>query len=219
MRSPLPFLMVTLVLDAMGIGMVYPVMPELLADIGHEDIADAALWGGVLATVYAVMQFLCAPVLGALSDRYGRRPVLLGSLAVMAVDHAVTALAGSMAVLVALRIIAGVTAATHATCNAALADVTPPERRAQAFGLLGAAFMGGFILGPVIGGALGEWGPRAPFWAAAGLAAANFAFGWWAFPETAAKGVRRPFEWARANPLGAFRSVGRLQDAQGCTRW
>jgi DHA1 family tetracycline resistance protein-like MFS transporter len=211
MRSPLPFLMITLVLDAMGIGMVYPVMPALLEDLGHAGVADAALWGGVLATVYAVMQFLCAPVLGALSDRFGRRPVLLGSLAVMAVDHAVTALAGSMAVLLVLRVVAGVTAATHATCNAALADVTPPERRAQAFGLLGAAFMGGFILGPVIGGALGEWGPRAPFWAAAALAAANLAFGWWAFPETAARGARRSFEWRRANPLGAFRSVGRMR--------
>lgn len=211
MRSPLPFLMATLALDAMGIGMVYPVMPDLLEEVGRADVADAALWGGALATTYAVMQFLFAPVLGALSDRWGRRPVLLGSLAVMAVDHAVTALAGSMGVLLLLRVVAGVTAATHATCNAALADATLPEGRARGFGLLGAAFMGGFILGPVIGGALGEWGPRAPFWAAAALAAANLAFGWWSFPETLAGAARRRFDWGRASPLGAFRSVGRLR--------
>jgi DHA1 family tetracycline resistance protein-like MFS transporter len=129
----------------------------------------------------------------------------------MAVDYVGTALAGSMAVLLLLRILAGVTAATHATCNAVAADLTPPDQRSQTFGLLGAAFMGGFILGPVLGGLLGEWGPRAPFWAAAALAALNVAFGWWALPETVTAATRRPFEWARANPLGAFRSVGRLR--------
>lgn len=210
MRSPLPFLLATLFLDAMGIGIVYPVMPDLIAGIGGVTLGGAALWGGVLATAYAVMQFLCAPVLGALSDRYGRRPVLLLSLAVMALDYLGSALAQSMGVLLLLRVVAGVTAATHATCNAAMADITPPEKRAQTFGLLGAAFMGGFILGPVIGGLLGEIGPRAPFWVAAGLAFANLLFGWWALPETVTDATRRPFEARRANPLGAFRSVGRL---------
>jgi DHA1 family tetracycline resistance protein-like MFS transporter len=211
MRSPLPFLLATLFLDAMGIGIVYPVMPDLLAEIGHLSLGSAALWGGVLATAYAVMQFLCAPVLGALSDRYGRRPILLLSLVIMALDYLGTALAGSLGVLLVLRILAGVTAATHATCNAVAADLTPPDQRSQTFGLLGAAFMGGFILGPVIGGLLGEWGPRAPFWAAAGFAALNVLFGWWALPETVTDATRRPFEWSRANPLGAFRSVGRLR--------
>jgi DHA1 family tetracycline resistance protein-like MFS transporter len=211
MRSPLPFLLATLFLDAVGIGIVYPVMPDLIAQIEGATVGDAALWGGLLATAYAVMQFLCAPVLGALSDRYGRRPVLLASLAVMTVDYVGSALAQSMGVLLLLRIVAGVTAATHATCNAAMADITPPEKRSQTFGLLGAAFMGGFILGPVIGGLLGEIGPRAPFWAAAILAAANFTFGWWALPETVTDRTRRPLDWSRANPLGAFRSVGRLR--------
>lgn len=211
MRSPLPFLLATLFLDAVGIGIVYPVMPDLIEQIEHATVGGAALWGGVLATAYAIMQFLCAPVLGALSDRFGRRPVLLASLAVMAVDYVGSALAQSMGVLLLLRVLAGVTAATHATCNAAMADITPPEKRAQTFGLLGAAFMGGFILGPVIGGLLGEIGPRAPFWAAAILAAANFAFGWWALPETVTDRTRRPLDWGRANPLGAFRSVGRLR--------
>ncbi len=214
MRSPLFFLMATLFLDAVGIGIVYPVMPDLIGQIEGGTVGNAALWGGVLATAYAVMQLLCAPVLGALSDRYGRRPVLLASLAVMAVDYVGSALAQSMGVLLLLRVVAGVTAATHATCNAAMADITPPEKRAQTFGLLGAAFMGGFILGPVIGGLLGEIGPRAPFWAAAILAAANFAFGWWALPETVTPATRRPLDWRRANPLGAFRSVGRLRGAQ-----
>jgi DHA1 family tetracycline resistance protein-like MFS transporter len=213
MRSPLPFLLVTLFLDAMGIGIVYPVMPDLIAEIEGVTVGGAALWGGVLATAYAVMQFLCAPVLGAVSDRFGRRPVLLLSLAVMAVDYVGSALAQSMGVLLLLRLLAGVTAATHATCNAVAADLTPPDKRAQTFGLLGAAFMGGFILGPVIGGLLGELGPRAPFWAAAAMAALNLLFGWWALPETVTDATRRPLEWRRANPLGAFRSVGRLRGA------
>jgi DHA1 family tetracycline resistance protein-like MFS transporter len=211
MRSPLPFLLVTLFLDAVGIGFVYPVMPDLIAEIGGVGLGSAALWGGVLATAYAVMQFLCAPVLGALSDRYGRRPVLLLSLAIMAVDYLGSALAQSMTVLLLLRILAGITAATHATCNAVAADLVPPDQRSQTFGLLGAAFMGGFILGPVIGGLLGEIGPRAPFWAAAALAALNVLFGWWALPETVTDRTRRPLDWSRANPLGAFRSVGRLR--------
>ena len=210
MRSPLSFLLATLFLDAVGIGLVYPVMPDLITQIEGESVEHAALWGGALAAVYALMQFLCAPVLGALSDRFGRRPVLLVSLAVMAVDYLGSALAGSMGLLLLLRVVAGAAAATHATCNAAIADATPPDRRAQAFGLLGAAFMGGFILGPVIGGLLGEIEPRAPFWAAAALATANLVFGWFALPETVTRETRRPFDPSHANPLGALRSVSRL---------
>ncbi|WP_246849202.1 MFS transporter [Rubellimicrobium arenae] len=202
--------MTTLFLDAVGIGLVYPVMPDLIAQVEGGTIGNAALWGGVLATVYAVMQFLCAPVIGAISDRYGRRPVLLISLAVMALDYLGSAFARSMGVLMLLRVVAGIAAATHATCNAAAADVTPPDKRAQTFGLLGAAFMGGFILGPVIGGLLGELGTRAPFLAAAALALANLAFGALTLPETVTDATRRPIELKRANPLGAMRSVSRL---------
>ena len=211
MRGPLPFLLATLFLDAMGIGIVYPVMPDLIGEVRGVGLGAAAIWGGVLATAYALMQFLCAPVLGALSDRFGRRPVLLVSLGVMALDYLGSALAQSIWLLLGLRLLAGVAAATQATCYAALADVTPPERRAQSFGLLGAAFMGGFILGPVIGGLLGEIGPRAPFWAAAGLAAANLAFGWLSFPETAAAAERPPLTLARANPFAVMRAVARLR--------
>lgn len=211
MRSPLLFIMAVMFLDAVGIGLVYPVMPDLIAQIEGGSIGNAALWGGLLATAYALMQFLCAPVIGALSDRFGRRPVLLVALAIMALDYLGSAMAQSMGVLLGLRVLAGITAATHATCNAAIADITPPEQRAQNFGLLGAAFMGGFILGPAIGGLLGELGPRAPFWAAAGLAAAGFVIGWFILPETIPRATRRPFDPARANPLGAIRSVARLR--------
>lgn len=209
----LPLLLATLALDAMGIGLVYPVMPELIAQVRGADVAGAALWGGGLATAYAVMQFLCAPVLGALSDRFGRRPVLLVSLAVMALDYAVSAVAQSIWLLLLLRLVAGVTAATHATCNAVAADLVPPGRRSQTFGLLGAAFMLGFVAGPVIGGALGEIGPRAPFVAAALLAALNLALGWLTMPETVAPGRRRPLDRRRANPFGAFAQVARLGGA------
>jgi DHA1 family tetracycline resistance protein-like MFS transporter len=213
MRSPLPFLLATLFLDAVGIGLVYPVMPDLIGGIAGGAIDDAALWGGVLATAYAFTQFLGAPVLGALSDRVGRRPVLLASLAVMAVDYAGSALADSMWMLLGLRLVAGASAATISTCNAALADVTPPEGRARAFGLLSAAFLLGFVLGPVLGGLLGEIGPRAPFWAAAALASLNLLFGALTLPETAPREQRRPLSLARANPFGAARAMSRLGGA------
>ncbi|EYD71572.1 Tetracycline efflux protein TetA [Rubellimicrobium mesophilum DSM 19309] len=213
MRSPLPFLLATLFLDAVGIGLVAPVMPDLIAGVEGGDIGDVALWGGLLTTAYALMQFLGAPALGALSDRVGRRPVLLGSLAVMAADYAGSALAGSIWTLLGLRLLAGASAATIATCNAALADVTPPEGRARAFGLLSAAFLLGFVLGPVVSGVLGEIGPRAPFWAAAALAALNMAFGALTLPETVPPGRRRPLSLARANPFGAARAVARLGGA------
>lgn len=212
-RSPLAFLMATMALDAIGIGLIFPVMPDLIADVRGGSLADAALWGGVLATAFAAMQFLCAPVIGALSDRFGRRPVLLAALLLIALDHVAVALAHSVWLLLVLRLIGGATAATHSTLNASAADLTPPERRAQAFGLLGASFMGGFILGPVIGGLLGEWGPRVPFWAAAALALVNLAWGWAVLPETVTDATRRPFHVARANPLGALRHVARLPGA------
>jgi DHA1 family tetracycline resistance protein-like MFS transporter len=212
-RTPLQFILATLFLDAIGIGLIFPVMPDLIADVRGGTLGSAALWGGVLSASYAAMQFLCAPVLGVLSDRFGRRPVLLVSLAVMTLDYLASAVAQSIWLLLALRLLAGVTAATHATCNAAMADVTPPERRSQTFGYLSAAFLAGFMLGPVLGGLLGEIGPRMPFWVAAGLAFANLLFGALALPETLPKGTRRPLTLARANPFGAMRAVGRYAGA------
>ncbi|TCO72801.1 TCR/Tet family MFS transporter [Rhodovulum euryhalinum] len=209
-RLPIIFILITLILDAIGIGLILPVMPDLIRDIEGVGLSDAAIWGGILATSFAVMQFLCGPLVGNLSDRYGRRPVLLISLATMALDYVVMALAGSIWLLFAARIVGGITAATQATAGAFIADISPPERKAARFGLVGATFGIGFVLGPLIGGFLGELGPRAPFWAAAALATANLIFGYFVLPETVTDRIRRPFDWRRANPLGAFREMGRL---------
>ena len=210
--SPLVFLVATVFLDAVGVGLVLPVMPDLIGEVRGGTIGSAALWGGVLASAYAVVQLLGAPVLGALSDRYGRRPpVLLLSLAVMALDYVVSALAGSIWLLLAMRLIAGATAATQSAANAAVADLTPAEQRSQTFGLLSTAFSAALVLGPALGGLLGELGPRAPFWAAAALAAANLLFGCWVLPETVTDATRRRLTWERTVPWGAARAVGRLK--------
>lgn len=209
-RLPFVFIMLTLLVDAMGIGLILPVMPTLIGEVSGGTVADAALWGGILATAFAVMQFLFGPMLGSLSDRYGRRPVLLVSMGVMALDYAVMALAGSIWLLLAGRIVGGITAATHATATAYVADISAPEKKAANFGLLGAAFGVGFVLGPVVGGLLAEFGSRAPFWAAAGLAAANCVFGYLVLPETVTDRIRRPFRLSRANPFAALAAIGRL---------
>ncbi|MEM9584092.1 MAG: TCR/Tet family MFS transporter [Pseudomonadota bacterium] len=204
------FILINVMLDAMGIGLILPVMPDLIMQVQGADIANAALWGGILSAIFAVMQFVFAPTLGNLSDRFGRRPVLLISLGAMAFDYVLMALAGSMWLLIVGRIIGGVTAATHSTAAAFMADISPREKKAQNFGLISAAFGAGFVLGPVIGGLLAELGPRAPFWAAAILTAANFAFGYFVLPETVTEETRRPFTWKRANPVGAFKYIGAL---------
>ncbi len=210
MRLPVLFILITVVIDAMGIGLILPVMPDLIRETTGGTLAQAAVWGGILSTAFAAMQFLFGPVLGALSDRFGRRPVLLLSLVVMAADYVVMALAGSIWLLLAGRIVGGVTAATHSTASAYMADISAPHEKARNFGLIGAAFGVGFVLGPVIGGLLAEWGTRAPFVAAAILALTNAAFGWFVLRETVTDRIRRPFEWRRANPFGAIRAVSRL---------
>lgn len=209
-RRAFAFILVTLTLDAMGIGLILPVMPDLVAEVSGGTIGTAALWGGVLATIFAVMQFIFSPILGALSDRYGRRPVLLISLLVMTVDYLVMAVAGSLWLLFLTRVIGGITAATMATASAFIADISRPEEKSANFGLVGAAFGLGFVLGPVIGGLLGEFGTRAPFYAAAALGALNLAFGYYVLPETVTDKIRRPFSLSRANPFGAFRALGKL---------
>lgn len=212
MRSRLPvvFILISVVLDSMGIGLIMPVMPNLIQDIEGSGLANAAVWGGILATIFAVMQFLFGPTIGSLSDRYGRRPVLLISLAVMAFDYVLMAVAHTMTLLIIGRIIGGITAATQSTAAAYMADISKPEEKAANFGLIGAAFGVGFVLGPLLGGVLAEFGTRAPFYAAAALAAANLAFGYYVLPETVTDRIRRPFAWKRANPLGAFKHISAL---------
>lgn len=208
MRLPLVFVLMTTMIDSMGIGLILPVMPALLREIGGIPLADAALWGGVLMTVFAAMQFIFGPVIGALSDRFGRRPVLLISLLVMALDYLVMALAQTFWLLLVGRIVGGITAATQATAAAFMADISAPHEKAARFGLIGAAFGIGFVLGPLLGGALAEFGTRAPFYAAAALAAANLCLGFFVMPETVKEQNRRPLTWARTNPFGAFANVG-----------
>lgn len=209
-RLPLAFILLTVMIDSMGIGLILPVMPSLIEEVGGLTLAEAAIWGGILTTSFAVMQFVFSPVVGNLSDRFGRRPVMLVSLAVMAADYLVMAVAGSLWLLLAGRIVGGIAAATHSTANAFMADISAPHEKAARFGLVGAAFGIGFVLGPLLGGLMAEFGTRAPFYASAALAALNLAFGLLVMPETLPPRLRRPFRLARANPFGAFLSVGRL---------
>ena len=207
MRLPLIFVTATTVIDSMGIGLILPVLPSLLREVANIPLADAALYGGVLVTAFAFMQFLFGPIIGALSDRYGRRPVMLISLLVMALDYLVMALAGAFWVLLVGRMVGGIAAATQSTAYAFMADISKPEEKAARFGIIGAAFGMGFVLGPLLGGLLAEFGTRAPFYAAAALAAINLVFGYFVMPETLKPENRRSLTLERANPLGAFKNV------------
>ena len=214
MHLPKLFILITVIIDSMGSGLIMPVMPELIQEVQGGSLGTAALWGGLLAASFAVMQFLCGPLIGALSDSIGRRPVLLVSLAAMAVDYVVMAVAGSIWLLLAGRIFGGITASTYATAGAYMADISKPEEKAANFGLIGAAFGIGFVLGPIIGGLLGAYGTRAPFYAAAALAAVNTLFGALVMTETVTDRIRRAFSWRRANPLGALRHLINLPEAR-----
>lgn len=209
-RSAIIFILLTLALDAIGFGLIMPVMPNLLREVTGGDLADAAVWSGLLATGFALMQFIFGPVLGNLSDRFGRRPVLLISLAVLSGDFVALALAGSIWTIFVARLINGAAASTYGTAMSYLADISTPEQKAQRFGLVGAAFGVGFVLGPAIGGVLAEFGSRAPFIAAALVAALNFLFGLVVMRESLTPEKRRPFAWRRANPLAALGHIGKL---------
>jgi DHA1 family tetracycline resistance protein-like MFS transporter len=209
-KLPVIFILLTVMIDAMGIGLIIPVMPDLIQDVDGGSLAQAAIWGGILSTTFAVMQFAFGPVMGGLSDRFGRRPVLLVALVVMALDYVLMALAGAIWLLLLGRVIGGITAATQSTAAAYMADISAPHERAASFGLVGAAFGAGFVLGPVLGGVLAEYGTRAPFWLAALLAAGNAVFGYFVLRETVTPARRRTFDLRRANPLGALRALGAL---------
>jgi DHA1 family tetracycline resistance protein-like MFS transporter len=210
MRLPVLFIMLTVMIDAMGIGLIMPVMPDLMVEVGGGTLGAAALWGGLLSTSFAAMQFLFGPVVGGLSDRFGRRPILLISLVAMAADYLLMAVAGTIWLLLIGRIIGGITAATHSTANAYIADISKPKEKSANFGLIGAAFGLGFVLGPFIGGLLAEYGTRAPFYAAAILSGLNALFGWVVLKETVTDAIRRPFSLKRANPFGAFKALSKL---------
>ncbi|MEO0399347.1 MAG: TCR/Tet family MFS transporter [Pseudomonadota bacterium] len=205
-KNAFAFIFVTVLIGMTGFGIIVPVMPDLIMEVSGQDRAFAAQWGGILSASYAVMQFIFSPVLGALSDRFGRRPVLLGSLAMYSLDFLLLALAPSLSVLLAARLLAGTFAATFTTANAYIADISPPEKRAANFGAMGAAFGLGFIVGPLLGGVVGDaYGARAPFFLVAALGALNLLYGAIVLPETLKPENRRPFEWKRANALGSFR--------------
>lgn len=206
-KSALTFVFITVLLDSIGFGVVLPVMPQLIMDVTGEGLSQAARYGGWLLFVYALLQFFFAPIMGNLSDSVGRRPVLLLSLSAFALDYLLMGWAPTVAWLFAGRVIAGIVSSTYGIVNAYIADVFPPDERAPNFGLIGAAFGCGFILGPVIGGLLGELGPRAPFYATAALTLANAVYGFVVLPETLAPEKRRPFELGRANPVGALEQL------------
>ena len=206
-RRGLALVFTTLLLDIIGFGIIMPVLPAYLEQLTGGSISEAAVDGGWLLLVYAAMQFLFAPLMGNLSDRFGRRPILLASVLTFAVDNLICALAVSYWMLFVGRVLAGVSGASFATCSAYIADVSDDSNRAKNFGLIGMAFGSGFVLGPVIGGLLGEFGPRVPFFGAAALSFVNFVIAWVLLPETLSSGNRRRFELKRSNPLGALRQM------------
>jgi len=203
-QAAIGFIFITMLIDITGWGIIIPVIPKLIAELIHGDISEAAKYGGWLTFAYAITQFICAPLIGNLSDKYGRRPIILISLFAFALDYLLLAFSPTIAWLFLGRIIAGLTGASITTASAYIADVSTPETRAKNFGMVGAAFGLGFIIGPVIGGLLGQFGSRVPFYAAAILCMLNFLYGYFILPESLAKKNRREFEWKRANPVAAL---------------
>src|ERR1043166_4887635 len=204
-KRALAFIFCTVALDVLALGLMIPVLPKIVLGFMGGDTAAAAEVFGVFATAWGLMQFLCSPLLGALSDRYGRRPVILISCLGLGLDYVFMAVAPSLTLLFIGRIISGITAATISTAFAYIADVTPADGRAKAFGVVGVAFGLGFVVGPAIGGLLGGLDPRLPFWLSAAACVANAAFGWFVLPESLPRDRRMAFDWKRANPIGALR--------------
>jgi MFS transporter, DHA1 family, tetracycline resistance protein len=204
-KYAITFVFITVLLDMVGFGLIIPVQPALIRDVGHLDLAHASLIGGWLFASFSVTQFLFGPTMGNLSDAYGRRPLLLFAVAGLGIDYIIMATAPTLEWLFFGRLLAGFCGGSYVVANAFIADITAPEDRAKAFGLMGAAFGLGFVIGPAIGGLLGTFGPRIPFYVAAGVSALNLLFGYFILPETLPREKRRGFEWARANPFGTFK--------------
>lgn len=214
-NAAIGFIFVTVLFDVMGIGLIIPIMPDLIEDLIGGDTPEAAAYAGWLTAVYALCQFVFGPILGGLSDRFGRRPVLLISLFGFAVDYLFLAFAPTIGWLFVARIISGIGGASHSTAQAYIADISSQEDRAKNFGMLGAAFGLGFVVGPVIGGLLGEIGTRVPFFAAAGLTGLNWLYGFLIVPESLPPENRRPFEWRRANPIGTLTQLNKYKMIAG----
>ena len=213
-RAAIGFILVTAALDILAMGLVMPVLPALIESFAGSN-AEAGIWNGVFVALWAGMQFVASPIIGSLSDRHGRRPVILLSVAGMTIDWVLMALAPSLWWLALARMVGGITSSSFTTVYAYMADITEPENRAKAYGLIGAAFSGGFMLGPVIGGLLGEVSPRLPFWAAAGMSALAFLYGWLILPESLKVDNRMAFSWRRANPFGALKLLRSHRELTG----
>lgn len=214
-NAALGFIFITILVDVIGMGIIIPVIPKLIEHLTGGGMSEASRYGGWLTFSYAIMQFVCSPILGGLSDRYGRRPVLLFALFGLGVDYIFQAFAPTIFWLFIGRIIAGITGASFTTATAYIADISEPEKRAQNFGMVGAAFGLGFIIGPVIGGICSQWGPRVPFMVAAGITLLNMIYGYFVLPESLLKENRRKFEWKRANPLGSLMHLRRYPIVSG----
>lgn len=208
-KAAIGFIFITMLIDITGWGIIIPVVPDLIKELIHADIGEAAKYGGWLGFAYAFTQFIFSPVVGNLSDKYGRRPIILISLFGFTIDYIFLALSPNIYWLFIGRIIAGVTGASITTASAYIADISTNEDRAKNFGLIGAAFGVGFIIGPVIGGLLGHYGSRVPFYAAAVLCLINFLYGYFILPESLDQDHRRPFDWKRANPIGSLKFLGK----------
>lgn len=208
-KPALSFIFITMLVDIIGLGIILPVLPALIQELTGGTVSDASKYGGWMMFAYAIMQFLFSPILGGLSDRFGRRPILLISLFGFGLDYLFLAFAPTIAWLFVGRLLAGICGASITTATAYIADISTPEKRAQNFGIVGMAFGIGFIVGPVIGGVLGEFGSRIPFFAAAGLTFLNWVYGYFVLPESLSVENRRKFEWKRANPIGSLKHLGR----------
>lgn len=208
--GPFLFILATLFVDAIGVGIVFPIMPDLMARIGAGDTAQGSVWAGLLLASYAGAQFLFAPIVGSISDAFGRKPVLLVALAFLVVDYVVMALADTLWLLLLARTLAGIAGATYITATAYIADISAKEQRAANFGMIGAAFGLGFVIGPALGGIAATWHVTAPFWLAAALAGANLLFGLFVLPESLKRENRRPFGRRDLNPFGAILRAYRM---------
>lgn len=209
------FILVTILFDCIGFGIIIPIMPALIRELTGSTLSEASEYGGLLLTIYSLMMFVCSPILGALSDKMGRRPVLLISLFGMAIDYFFLSFAHTIALLFLGRIVAGMCGASITTASAYIADISTPDKRSQNFGLIGAAFGLGFIIGPVLGGVFSQFGTRVPFMVAGILSLINWLYGYFILPESLKKENRREFSWKRANPIGALMQIKRYPSILG----